>query len=249
MQNASGLFTGQGTVGGGASSLNGYLRAMEQSGVMRTLAEPTLTAISGEQATFRVGGEFNVVVGETTDSGNIIPVVNQIEYGIGPGSCRRCVAWAHQPQDPHLPSQEPTTREVSIEVAGQNLLSLRKRLADTPWNLTPFGRLLVTPGFGQRQHCGFSQKRPARPLEPCQCSARFSRSPRFVRKRNGAGIPGVRLTWHSPCPRQRMARPDDNFSPASVGAGFFPGPASNRVYGKRWRPDRRPGRYHCASVG
>ena len=31
---------------------------MEQAGVIRTLAEPTLTAISGESATFLAGGNF-----------------------------------------------------------------------------------------------------------------------------------------------------------------------------------------------
>ena len=45
----------------GSTSLSSYLNAMEQSGVMRTLAEPTLTAISGEKAEFRVGGEFNLL--------------------------------------------------------------------------------------------------------------------------------------------------------------------------------------------
>ena len=36
----------------------------KQAGVMKTLAEPTLTAVSGEQATFRVGGEFNLVTNQ-----------------------------------------------------------------------------------------------------------------------------------------------------------------------------------------
>ncbi|TGS02123.1 pilus assembly protein CpaC, partial [Mesorhizobium sp. M2E.F.Ca.ET.209.01.1.1] len=45
----------------GASGLQAYINAMEQSGVMKTLAEPTLTAVSGEKATFRVGGEYNMV--------------------------------------------------------------------------------------------------------------------------------------------------------------------------------------------
>ena len=33
---------------------------MERAGVIRTLAEPTLTAISGESANFLAGGEFPV---------------------------------------------------------------------------------------------------------------------------------------------------------------------------------------------
>src|SRR5690606_7707269 len=45
----------------GGSLLQGYLNAMERAGVMKTLSEPTLTAISGEKATFKVGGEFNLV--------------------------------------------------------------------------------------------------------------------------------------------------------------------------------------------
>ena len=36
------------------------LRAMESAGVVRTLAEPNLTAISGESATFISGGEFPI---------------------------------------------------------------------------------------------------------------------------------------------------------------------------------------------
>ena len=51
----------------GTSMLNAYLNAMQQSGVMKTLAEPTLTAVSGEKATFRVGGEFNLLTGQDVD--------------------------------------------------------------------------------------------------------------------------------------------------------------------------------------
>ena len=39
------------------------LRAMERAGVVRTLAEPNLTAISGESANFLAGGEFPVPAG------------------------------------------------------------------------------------------------------------------------------------------------------------------------------------------
>jgi len=39
-------------------SVTATLRALEQAGVIHTLAEPTLTAISGETATFIAGGKF-----------------------------------------------------------------------------------------------------------------------------------------------------------------------------------------------
>ena len=50
-----------GTVtGSGGASLTATLRAFEQAGVSRVLAEPTLTAISGESAKFTAGGEIPV---------------------------------------------------------------------------------------------------------------------------------------------------------------------------------------------
>jgi pilus assembly protein CpaC len=42
----------------GGAGVTGTLRAMERAGVVRTLAEPNLTAISGESASFVAGGEF-----------------------------------------------------------------------------------------------------------------------------------------------------------------------------------------------
>src|SRR4051812_48827702 len=48
-------------------SVQATVRAMESAGVVRTLAEPNLTAISGESATFIAGGEFPVPAGYSRD--------------------------------------------------------------------------------------------------------------------------------------------------------------------------------------
>jgi pilus assembly protein CpaC len=50
-------------VGVSVKSVTATLLAMEQAGVIHTLAEPNLTAISGETATFVAGGEFPVLNG------------------------------------------------------------------------------------------------------------------------------------------------------------------------------------------
>src|SRR6516165_7315287 len=52
---------------GSTPSVQATLRAMEAAGVIRTLAEPNLTAISGESATFIAGGEFPVPAGYACD--------------------------------------------------------------------------------------------------------------------------------------------------------------------------------------
>ncbi len=55
------------TSSGVVPSVQATVRAMESAGVVRTLAEPNLTAISGESATFVAGGEFPLPKGYTCD--------------------------------------------------------------------------------------------------------------------------------------------------------------------------------------
>jgi pilus assembly protein CpaC len=75
----NGLFTSFGSM----PSVQATLRAMESAGVVRTLAEPNLTAISGESATFISGGEFPIPTGvtcQTTTSGVIGQCVQTVSY-------------------------------------------------------------------------------------------------------------------------------------------------------------------------
>src|SRR6266536_3531088 len=51
----------------GLPTVTATMRAMESAGVVRTLAEPNLTAISGESATFIAGGEFPIPAGYSCD--------------------------------------------------------------------------------------------------------------------------------------------------------------------------------------
>ena len=63
------------------AGLTATLRAMERAGVIRTLAEPNLTAISGETATFIAGGEFPIPNGLSCDTTRSPPICqSQIEF-------------------------------------------------------------------------------------------------------------------------------------------------------------------------
>ncbi|WP_316228861.1 type II and III secretion system protein family protein [Bradyrhizobium sp. SZCCHNR1070] len=70
---------GLNVAGGGLSSVSATMRAMETAGVVRTLAEPNLTAISGESATFIAGGEFPVPGGYACDP-NTRVCTTQVTY-------------------------------------------------------------------------------------------------------------------------------------------------------------------------
>lgn len=62
----SNLFTNNGVdlgVTAGPFTIDAQIRAMEQRGAARTLAEPVLTALSGETASFTAGGQFPVPTG------------------------------------------------------------------------------------------------------------------------------------------------------------------------------------------
>ena len=73
----------QNFVGGQLQSSAGLtLDALERVGLLRTLAEPNLTALSGENAKFLAGGEFPVPSG-TDDDGQIIITFKPFGVGLG----------------------------------------------------------------------------------------------------------------------------------------------------------------------
>lgn len=67
---------------GSGTRLGATLTALERIGLVRTLAEPNITAISGESAQFLAGGEFPVPVGRDRD-GNI--TIEFKPFGVGLG--------------------------------------------------------------------------------------------------------------------------------------------------------------------
>jgi pilus assembly protein CpaC len=64
-------------IAGTWQNVTATLRAMERAGIIRTLAEPNLTAISGETATFIAGGEFPVPNGLSCDTTKSPPICQQ----------------------------------------------------------------------------------------------------------------------------------------------------------------------------
>ena len=63
----------------GDVSVNGIIDALEREGLVNVLAEPNLTALSGETASFLAGGEFPVPVGQ--DDNNSIEIQFK-EFGV-----------------------------------------------------------------------------------------------------------------------------------------------------------------------
>ena len=227
------------------STLQGYINAMEQSGVMKTLAEPTLTAVSGEKATFKVGGEYNMVQNQSAadSSGSITYTTQKIEYGIGLEFQPVVLSPGRISLKVRTSVSEPTT-EGSVSLSGgvtrpgMNVLSLRKRLADTTVELPSGGSMMIAGLVRDDVRQAISQF-PG--LGSIPVLGTLFRSRDFERNESELVII-ITPYLAKPVARNDLAKPDDNFDPPSDGAGMFLGRV-NRVYGTM-QTDKPNGRYH-----
>lgn len=253
----------QSGVGLTSGLLDSYINAMEQAGVMKTLAEPTLTAVSGEMATFRVGGEFNIVnsqsvsppspardnngdgvIDEPGTYGGVTYGVQKIEYGIGLEFRPVVLSPGRISLKVRTSVSEPTT-EGSVGLTadplmlqGSNMISIRKRLADTTVEL-PSGGSMMIAGLVRDDIRQAVNGLPG--LTKIPVLGTLFRSRDFVRNESELVII-VTPYLARPVARNDLARPDDNFNAASDGAGMFLGRV-NRVYGTM-QTDKPNGRYH-----
>ncbi len=234
----------------GTSALDAYMNAMEQAGVMKTLAEPTLTAVSGEQATFRVGGEFNLVTNQSVnDDGGITYTVEKLEYGIGLEFKPVVLSAGRISLKIRTAVSEPTDeasvalsgggqRGASFRTPGMTALSIRKRLADTTVEL-PSGGSMMIAGLVRDDVRQAVNGLPG--LSKLPVLGTLFRSRDFVRNETELVII-VTPYIARPTARNQLAKPDDNFNATSDGAAMFLGRV-NRVYGTM-QTDLPNGRYH-----
>ena len=243
--------------GSGGETIEGILRAMDQAGVMRTLAEPSLTAISGETASFAVGGEYNIV-GSGSNSGSIfseeggIPGVpattssvsfTAVSYGVSLSFTPVVLAPGRISLRIRTEVSEPTTEGSSIVGrAGQagaiTAPGVRRRQAETTVEL-PSGGSMVLAGLLKDDVRQAAAGFPG--LAKIPVLGTLFRSRDFQRTESELVIIATPYLVR-PVARQKLSRPDDNFQPSADGAANFLG-RLNRVYGKV-EGDLPKGRYH-----
>ncbi len=83
IRDSFGIITGSFSALG--ANISATLDALERKGVVTTLAEPTLVALSGETASFLAGGEFPIPVaqGSSSGTGNTAITVQFKPFGVG----------------------------------------------------------------------------------------------------------------------------------------------------------------------
>lgn len=228
----------------GGFDISTFVNAMEQAGVMRTLAEPSLTAISGQQANFYVGGEFRVPSKQNiSKDGEIVRNVDSVEYGIklnfkpvvlSPGRISLVI-------DTEV--SEPTFEGSfawggTSSVPGVTYLGIRKRTASTTVEL-PSGGSIVIGGLVRDDIRQATSGLPG--LMKLPILGTLFRSKDFQRNESELVIIATPYLVR-PVERSKLARPDDNFNPEGDVATFFMNRV-NKVYGRRDN-NQQPGQYN-----
>jgi pilus assembly protein CpaC len=220
---------------------------MERAGVIRTLAEPNLTAISGETASFVAGGEFPIPSGlscDTTKSPPICqPQIDFKKFGVSLTftpvvlSAGR-ISLKVQTEVSDL-SQE---NAISLSVPGSNTTltvpSIRTRRAETTVEI-PSGGSLAMAGMLQEQTKQAINGLPGLMQVPILGALFKSRD--YVNHQTELMILVTPYVVRAVAQKQ-LARPDDGFVDPSDPSSVFLG-RLNRIYGDVRKP-QPAGDYH-----
>ncbi|MEX0589814.1 MAG: type II and III secretion system protein family protein [Xanthobacteraceae bacterium] len=202
------------------------LRAMEQAGVLRTLAEPNLTAISGESAKFLAGGEFPVPASQDCDNGVCRISVEFKSFGVALDFTPVVLSEGRISLKVATEVSELST-DGSIQLGTNvNIPSLKVRRASSTLEL-PSGGSLVMAGLLQETLKQNINGIPGLMNIPILGTLFRSRD-----YQSGQTELMILVTPYvvRPVARQALARPDDGFAepadPATVLLGQL-----NRIYG------------------
>jgi pilus assembly protein CpaC len=223
----------QGTWTSGNQSITSMMQALERSGVVRTLAEPNLTAVSGETAKFLAGGEFPIPVAQ--DNNKV--TVDWKPFGVNV-SFKPVVMTEGKISLTISAEVSEIATENSIKLDTISLPGLKVRRAETTLEL-PSGGTLAMAGLLSEDTRQSVEGMPG--LKNLPVLGALFRSNDY-RKRETELVILVTPYLATHAPRQEMATPDQGFMPSHELRELFFG-RINRVYGRSVPPPPR-GRYH-----
>jgi pilus assembly protein CpaC len=227
----------------GLPTVTATMRAMESAGVVRTLAEPNLTAISGESATFIAGGEFPIPAGYSCDptthvcttqitykkfgiSLNFTPVV----LGEGRISLRVMTEVSELSNDNAITVSQALSGNSTNSIT---IPSIRTRRAETTLEI-PSGGSMAMAGLIQKQTKQAVNGLPG--LDQVPVLGALFRSQDFVNDETELMVLVTPYVVRAVAQKE-LSRPDDGFAPASDSQSTLLA-RINRIYGVAARADQ-----------
>jgi pilus assembly protein CpaC len=231
------------------NTVTATLRAMERAGVVRTLAEPNLTAISGETATFIAGGEFPIPNGLSCDTTRSPPLCQpQItfkKFGVSLvftpvvlSEGRISLKVMTEVSD--LSVENAMTLQVTGSTTSLTVPSIQTRRADTTVEI-PSGGSLALAGMIQEQTKQSINGIPALMQVPILGTLFKSRD--YINHQSELMVLVTPYVVRAVAQKQ-LSKPDDGFADPSDPQTFLLGQL-NRIYGVAGKNETRPtGDYH-----
>ena len=138
---------------GAFGALNLNINALEQEGIVNTLAEPNLTAISGEQAGFLAGGEFPIPT-QLDQNGNLVYEFRPFGVSLN----FRPTVMSKDRINMQLTTEVSTaTFERNLQLNGINVPTFNVRRAETTVELPSGGTLMIAGLIRSESISGLSE--------------------------------------------------------------------------------------------
>jgi pilus assembly protein CpaC len=214
------------------SSVQATLRAMETAGVVRTLAEPNLTAISGESASFIAGGEFPIPAGYTCQPTTSAGTVQQCQLSVsykkfGISLNFTPVVLAEGRISLHVMTEvSEISSENAVNLSGVQIPSIKTRRAETSLEI-PSGGAMAMAGLINQQTKQAINGMPG--LSSLPILGTLFRSRDFLNNATELMVIVTPYIVRAVAPKD-LSRPDDGFAPASDPQADLLG-SINRIYG------------------
>ena len=223
---AAGTFGGSGSLTGfnlgGGNRITQALQALERDGLVRTLAEPNLTAVSGEAAKFLAGGEYPV---PTVDSTGQVSVTYK-EYGVGVSFTPIVLSEGRISLKIETEVSELTT-DGAVTLSNISIPALTKRQAKSTVELPSGGSIAIAGLISDK----IKQNIDGYPgLKDLPILGTLFRSRDFIKEESELVII-VTPYMVRPTARRNLSLPQDGLAEASDLRANFLGQL-NRVYGK-----------------
>jgi pilus assembly protein CpaC len=196
----------------GATTITAQIDALQRDGVIRTLAEPTLTAISGENASFLAGGEFPIPISQ--DDGEVS--VEFKKYGVGLDFTPVVLSGGRISLRVKTEVSE-LTNEGAVSFSNITISALKVRRAESTIEL-PSGGTLVMAGLLKESYQQAVEGVPGLMQLPVLGALFKSRD--FLRQQTELVV-FVTPYVVQPVAVSKLQRPDKNFMPASDAETIF----------------------------
>ncbi|MBA5776232.1 type II and III secretion system protein family protein [Stappia sp. F7233] len=216
----------------GATTIGAEIEALQRDGVIRTLAEPTLTAISGENASFLAGGEFPIPVAQDNNT----LTVEFKKFGVGLDFTP--IVQSGGNISLHVKTEvSEITQEGAVDLRDISIPGLKVRRAESTVEM-PSGGTLVLAGLLRESYKQDLNGVPGLMQVPILGALFKSRD--FLRQQTELVV-FVTPYLARPVARTKLARPEDNFAPATDGSTIFLN-RLNKIYRVSGEP--ATGSYH-----